>query len=225
VFLLINFSEQEKTDLKKELIRKGIHICSLSIPIVVYYVSRETALLIFIPLAVAALLLDFFRYRSEFVAKIFYFFFGDILRQHELTSKKKLLTGGTYVLVSAALCVFLFPKVLFVMGFSILIISDTLAAFVGKILGKHEIHGKKTLEGSSAFFISAILVILLTPKITYGGTEYIIGFVGALIATIVELFSFGLLDDNFSIPISCAGVMWLVYILLLPDVNIWALNV
>ena len=224
MFFLISFSEQEKIDLKKELIRKGIHICSLSIPIVVYYVSRETALLIFTPLAVIALILEFFRYRSEIVAKVFYFFFGEILRKHEVESKKKLLTGGTYVLVSAALCVFLFPKVLFVMGFSILIISDTLAAFVGKTVGKHKIHGK-TFEGSLAFFVSAILVILLTPKITYSGTEYIIGFVGAFIATIVELFSFGLLDDNFSIPLFSGGVMWLFYILLLPDVNIWSLNI
>jgi len=221
VFCLLNLSEQKKVDLQKELIRKGIHMGSLSIPILVYYVSRETALLIFIPMAIIALCLEFFRYRSEIVAKIFYFIFGKILREHEVG--KKTLTGGSYVLISAALCVFLFPKILFIMGFSILIISDTIAAFVGKLIGKHKINGK-TLEGSSAFFISAVLVILFTPKITYSGTEYMIGFIGAFIGTIVELFSFAILDDNFSIPLSVGGVMWLLYIWLLPNVNIWVLN-
>ena len=220
---MTDFSEQKKVDLQKELIRKGIHLGSLSIPIVVYYISRETALLVFVPMAITALILDFFRYRSKIVAKIFYFIFGQILRKHEVGSKKT-LTGGTYVLISAALCVFLFPKVLFVMGFSILIISDTIAALVGKTVGKHKINGK-TFEGSFSFLISALLVILVTPKITYSGTEYIIGFIGAFIGTIVELLSFDLLDDNFSIPLSIGGVMWLLYIWLLPNVNIWALDI
>ena len=220
---MINFPEEKKVDLQKELIRKGIHLCSLSIPIVGYYISRETALLIFIPMAIIALLLDYFRYKSEVIAKVFYFIFGKILRKHEVGSKKT-LTGGTYVLLSAALCVFLFPKVLFVMGFSILIISDTIAALIGKTIGKHKINGK-TFEGSFSFFVSALLVILLTPKITYSGTEYMIGFIGAFIGTVVELFSFDLLDDNFSIPLSVGGVMWLLYIWILPNVNIWALDI
>jgi dolichol kinase len=217
----MSLSEQQKIDLKKELVRKGIHIFSLSIPIVGYYVCRQTALLIFIPLAIMALIVDSFRYKSKIVAQIFYFIFGKILRQHEVGSKKT-LTGGTYVLISAALCVFLFPKILFVMGFSILIISDTIAAFVGKTIGKHKINGK-TFEGSLAFFVSAVFVIILTPKITYSGIEYLIGFIGAFIGTIVELFSFGLLDDNFSIPLSIGGVMWLLYMWLLPNVNIYGL--
>ena len=207
---------------KKELVRKGIHLFSLSIPIVYYYVSRELALTILVPMTLISIILDFLRYYSVAGANIFYKIFGQILRKHE-TGGKKTLNGGTYVLISAALCVFLFPKVLVIMSFSILIISDILAALVGMSIGKIKINGK-TLEGSLAFFISAIIVIFVTPKITYSSTEYLIGIMGAFIGTLAELYSFNILDDNFAIPVSISGAMWFMYWLILPNVNIYALD-
>jgi len=211
-----------KVGFQKELIRKGIHLFSLSIPIVYYYMSKEIALAILVPITLASIILDFLRYYSKTVATVFYKILGQILRKHE-TGGKKTLNGGTYVLISAAVCVFLFPKVLVIMSFSILIISDILAALVGMSIGKIKINGK-TLEGSLAFFFSAIIVILVTPKITYSFTEYLIGIAGALIGTLAELYSFNLLDDNFAIPVSISGAMWLMYWLILPEVNIYALE-
>jgi dolichol kinase len=208
---------------KKELIRKGIHLFSLSIPIVYYYISRELALTIVVPVTLLLIIFDFLRYYSKGFANIFYCVLGQILRKHE-TGGKKTLNGGTYVMISASLCVFLFPKVLVIMSFSILIISDILAALIGMSIGKIKIHGK-TLEGSLAFFISAVIVILVTPKITYSTTEYLIGIIAAFIGTLAELYSFNLLDDNFAIPVSISGAMWLLYWFILPNVNIYALDV
>lgn len=213
----------QKPVLKKEFVRKGIHMVSLSIPIIYYYIPKDIALSILVPMTLISIILDFLRYYSKTVANIFYKIFGQILRKHE-TGGKKTLNGGTYVLISAALCVFLFPKVLVIMSFSILIISDILAALVGMSIGKIKINGK-TLEGSLAFFISAVAVILLTPKITYSFSEYLIGIAGAFIGTLAELYSFNLLDDNFAIPVSISGAMWFLYWVFLPNVNVYALDI
>ncbi len=213
----------QKPVLKKEFVRKGIHMVSLSIPIIYYYMPKDIALSILVPMTLISIILDFLRYYSKTVADIFYKIFGQILRKHE-TGGKKTLNGGTYVLISAALCVFLFPKVLVIMSFSILIISDILAALVGMSIGKIKINGK-TLEGSLAFFISAVAVIMLTPKITYSFSEYMIGIAGAFIGTLAELYSFNLLDDNFAIPVSISGAMWFLYWVFLPNVNVYALDI
>ncbi|HET56416.1 MAG TPA: dolichol kinase, partial [Ignavibacteria bacterium] len=42
-------------DYKSELFRKGIHLCSLSIPVVYYFITRELALMILVPLVIISL--------------------------------------------------------------------------------------------------------------------------------------------------------------------------
>ena len=113
---------------KDELFRKLIHLFSLSIPIVYYFIPTETAAIILGILAAAALIIDLGRYLHPETGKIFYKMFGFLLREHELDHKKKSLNGATYVLISALISVLIFPKVIFISAFSILIISDSAAA-------------------------------------------------------------------------------------------------
>jgi len=126
--------------------------------------------------------------------------------------------------LSALITVLIFPKVIFITAFSILIISDTSAALFGRKYGKHKFLAK-SLEGSSAFFVSAIVVVLATPKVTGSFTEYLIGFVAALVATFGENLSYGWADDNFVIPLSAGLTMWILYQLLLPGVPLILPNV
>jgi dolichol kinase len=214
--------EIQKDKYRVELVRKGIHLCSLSIPIIYYYISRETALTFLIPATIILIVLDILRYYSKSLASLWSNSFGFILREHEVGSKKT-LTGGTYVLISASICVFMFPKVLVVTSFAILIISDISAALIGKKFGKIKIYGK-TLEGSLAFFISAIIVIFFTPKVQYHPTEYLIAIISAFFGALAELFSFNLLDDNLAIPLSISAIMWGLYIWWMPNINIYALD-
>jgi dolichol kinase len=116
----------------------------------------------------------------------------------------------------------LFPKVLALTALAILIVSDTSAALIGRRFGRRRFF-TKSVEGSSAFFVSAILVVALTPKIEYRLEEYLIGALGALVGGVVEASGVGL-DDNLSIPISVGGVMWLCYAIFLPAVNIFRLD-
>ena len=209
---------------RDELVRKLIHLCSLSIPIVYYFIPRSSAILILSVLTAAAIVLDLSRYFYPEVGKVFYSIFGFLLRRHEVDVKKKNLNGATYVLISALICAIIFPKVFFITGFAILIISDSSAALIGRKFGRHKFLAK-SLEGTLAFFVSAAIVVLFTPKIDYAMNEYLIGFIAAAVGAIVENISFGFADDNLSIPISIGFTMWGLYLLMLPGLQLTLANV
>lgn len=209
---------------RDELFRKLIHLTSLSIPIVYYFITAETAAIILGILAAAALIIDLSRYVHPETGKIFYKIFGFLLREHELDHKKKNLNGATYVLISALISVLIFPKVIFITAFSILIISDSSAALIGRKFGKRKFLSK-SFEGTLAFFISACIVILFTPKVGGFIEEYFIGFTAALVGAIVENISFKLVDDNLSIPLSVGFTMWGLYLALLPNLELTLSNV
>ncbi len=209
---------------RDELLRKTIHLTSLSIPVVYYFISSETAVIILAILAGIALMIDLTRYFSSGVGKIFYKIFGFLLREHEIDEKKRNLNGATYVLISALIGVLIFPKVIFITAFSILIISDSMAALVGRKFGRTKFLSK-SFEGTLAFFISACIVILFTPKIGNFPEEFLIGFAGALVGALVENLSFKLIDDNLSIPLFVGFTLWGFYLAVLPHLDLTLPNV
>jgi dolichol kinase len=204
---------------KVEFIRKAIHFCSLSIPVAYYFLSKETTLSILIPLAALFVLFDLGRYYTKSGAKYFYKYFGWLLRHYEIDEKRKRLNGASNILISAIVCILFFPKIFVINAFTILIISDSSAALIGRRFGKHKFF-KKSLEGSLAFFISAALVVLVIPKVEKLLLEYVITIIAVGIGTIMEATSV-VIDDNYTIPISICIVMWVLYLILLPQLNIF----
>lgn len=205
-----------------EILRKGIHLTSLLIPIIYYFIPKATALSILIPLTLAFALSDLLRILYAPAGDLYERFFGFLLRSHERVGRGRKLNGATWVLLSATLTMWLFPKVVFITAFSILIVSDTSAALIGRRFGRHPFL-RKTTEGALAFFLSALLVVLVAPKIGTSATEYLIGGVAALIGAVVESGAAGI-DDNVSIPVSVGGSLWALYALLLPGVDVYALG-
>lgn len=209
---------------RDELVRKLIHLFSLSIPVIYYFIPSSTSITILFYLTIFALLFDGGRFVSKSFAKLFYRVFGFLLRKHELDKEKKNLTGATYVLLSALICALIFPKVIFVTAFTILIISDTSAALIGRKFGKRKFL-RKSFEGTLSFFISASIVVIFTPKVGNFPMEYVIGFIAAFVGAIVENISYGLADDNLSIPISVGLTMWALYAIFFPNLNLLLQNV
>ena len=209
---------------RDELVRKLIHLSSLSIPIIYYFISTQIAAILLGVLTAIALVLDLGRHFHPSFGNIFYKIFGFLLRKHEVDEKQKNLNGATYVLISALFGVLIFPKVVFVTAFSILIISDSLAALIGRKFGTHKFL-LKSLEGTLAFFISACIVVLFTPKIGNFPEEYLIGIGAAFVGAIVENISSKLIDDNLSIPISVGFTMWILYLVILPNLELIISNV
>ncbi len=218
----MNGLENVEHSYRTELVRKAIHLCSLSIPVIYYFVSRQTALSVLIPLTAAFTLADIARLFHPPTGRLYERYFGFLLRSREQHGGGRRLNGATYVLLSATLCVFLFPKVIVITAFAILIISDSSAALIGRKYGRHHFLSK-TLEGAAAFFITALAVVAIAPKISYVPAEYLIGGVGALLGAVVESLSIHV-DDNLSIPLSVGAAMWLLYTLLLPNLNVFKLD-
>jgi len=211
-------------DYRSEVIRKSIHLFSLSIPTVYYFITKELALSILIPLCVFSLLVDYGRYFSKPLAELVYKIFGLIMRKHEFDEKKKNLNGATYVLLSAVIVVLIFPKVFVVTSFAVLIIGDISAALIGRKFGKTKFLFK-SLEGTLAFFFFSCFVVLLSPKIEGNITEYMIGFIAVAVGAIAENISGDWTDDNLTIPISISITMWFLYALLLPQLSLILPNV
>lgn len=205
-----------------ELVRKAIHFCSIVIPLLYLETTKSVALTILIPLTVVFIIVDVSRYYFPPLGNIFYKIFGPLLRKHESDSHQKKLNGATYVLIAATISVTVFPKLIAVTAFIILIISDMMSALVGKRFGRHKFFDK-SLEGSIAFFLSATIVVLATPKIAYLPGEYAIGFFSAAIGALVEALPIGI-DDNITIPLCVGSVMWVAYNLFYPAMNLYQLG-
>jgi dolichol kinase len=208
-------------DYNAEVVRKLIHLCSLSIPTVYFFTPKPIALWILGSLTITSILMDLGRFYSEGFAKLYNFLFHFILRNHELASRSVKLTGATNLLISAFICVAVFPKIIVVNAFAVLIISDITSALIGRRWGRQKFFSKSR-EGSIAFFLSAIVVVLIAPKVQGLTLEYIIAIVAAGIATIIEAASIWV-DDNISVPIGMSAVMWMMYALLLPKVNLFGI--
>jgi dolichol kinase len=211
--------EQNATiDYRYEIVRKGIHLFSLSIPTIYFFISQQLALCLLLPITAVFIGIDTARYYIPAVSRWFYRWFGWLLRRHETDINRKQLTGASNVLISASLCVLLFPKVIAINAFAILIISDTTSALVGRRFGRHRFFAK-SLEGSVAFFISAVIVILIAPKVSRLPAEYVVGIIAAAIGAIVEALPIRI-DDNLSIPLTVGFSLWWLYLLLLPALDL-----
>jgi dolichol kinase len=201
-------TDNKEIPYSQELIRKTIHLISLAIPIGYSIFTKKISLIILIPLTLLFVMFDVLSKKSYKVRQFVLFLFGKMLRPHELQGDYK-LNGASWVLISSILCILVFPKVITITGFSILIISDICAALVGKKIGKISMFGK-TLEGTTAFILSAIIVIFFIGwQTTAPWTFFAIGIIGAIVGGVLELISKRInVDDNLSIPVSIGIVMW-----------------
>ncbi len=96
---------------------------------------------------------------------------------------------------------------------AMLAIGDASSTLVGMRFGKHRIMKNKTLEGSSAFFLTAFFISLIF-------INPLLALLGSIVAMLTELIpglsifkklrKKHLIDDNFLIPIIAGAVMFLV---------------
>ncbi len=203
-------SEQpSQITMKNEIVRKSIHLTSIGIPIIYYFVTRETMLILVAPAAALALVTDVVRFRAPKIDTIFRRWFGPILRPHERSAEKPKMNGATFVLLSAVFCILIFPKAITITAFTVLIVSDTAGALIGRPFGRHKFL-QKSLEGSLAFVVTAILAVLVWRALFDAPWEFFyIGVVASLAAAVAEAMSYGInIDDNFTIPATFGSIMW-----------------
>jgi len=198
-----------------EIFRKSIHISSLLIPLLYRYLfhyNRKNTFLILLPITVIFIVFDTFRIEHRTFKKFYQNFFGIILRKHELND----FTGAVYVMVSAVICIAIFPGNIAFMALSFLSIGDTMAAIVGIRFGKRKLPGQqKSVEGSIACFLSTFVFgVLFYIFDLQLGLSLVTIMVGAVTATLAEAWHIRF-DDNFKIPLMSGMLMYLASIIFL----------
>jgi dolichol kinase len=197
-----------------EFARKAIHLSSLLIPLIYCHIGRELALIILTPLAAGFLGVDLLKNFVPAVASWYHGTFAQMLRHHELSRERLHLNGATWITLSAFILIAAFPKMIAIAAFSIVSVSDTLAAIVGRSFGRHRF-GEKSFEGSTAFFVSAVAVTAIVPNIALPA-----GIAMAAAGTVAEAVVLRIggfkVDDNITVPVAAAVAGLCCYLWFLP---------
>jgi len=140
-----------------------------------------------------SLAIELSRLNDRGLKRLFYNLFGLILRKHEHMN----FTGSTYLIFAAMLCVAFYKPDIAFLSLAYLSVGDTFAAIIGMNWGKRKfVRMKKSLEGSLACFISTVLFAMFFR----GEVSYAVSLMGALIATLAELWNIPI-DDNLKLPL------------------------
>ncbi len=209
-------------DVNREIRRKLIHYVGLTVPFLYYFVLDKQVMVAFVGAAfIVFLIIDYCRLYQN-ISVINRFFqeeryttslklsypygkhgitkeihmptFGEIMR----TEEKRGLGAQTYFAAGSLVCILLYSKDIAVASIAVLVIGDSVAAIVGKAIGKHRIYRKKTLEGYLACLLASFGICILILPLP-------IAVPGALGAATTELLS--RFNDNFSIPVITGAVM------------------
>ncbi len=194
---------------KKELFRKAIHLSSLWIPAAIYFMPKIVLIPILLVILVGNVILEYGNFKKySWARKSFGVLFFRTLRNKETSREHFQFTGAIYVLFSALLCLLLFGKEVAAIALTVMLISDSAAALVGRSIGKIKIYKNKTLEGTLAFFLSAVAINLLFWPV-YPFTA--VSVLACLAATLAEVYEDKIeIDDNLSVPVFFAAVLTFV---------------
>jgi len=184
-----------------EIKRKSIHLSTTAIPVFYYfYPKREHILLVCILLVLGFFIADVLRLIFGHARTYFLLIFSNLLRQDEAQGR---LTGATWLFIGILVTILVFPVEIAVPSMLLLTVADPVAAIIGKHWGSFGVHNK-TLEGSSAFFIVAMLVLML-----FFGMSWQVLLV-AIAATITELMPLRI-NDNISVPVVSGMLMYILF--------------
>lgn len=202
--------------MRLEYRRQIIHISGVLFVVLAQVVGREIAIVYFALFAVLFLSYSLMLARGEtnrILRRLH--FFEPKLRKHMLKFERSggpKFMGAFLFYLSAAVSFTVFPFPLASAAVAILSVGDGFATLVGVSVGRHLIIPKKTIEGSSAFFFTAILVALFFVPLSAA-------IVTAAVATLLEIAvghprlkpyrNWGI-DDNLLVPLVAGLVLLLL---------------
>lgn len=196
-------SERESKDagqfsFRHEFQRKSVHLSMIIIPVWVYLVPPDWALLGLIIATSATVATDLLRLTDNRLRRFFLNLFRSVIRRHE----EDHLLGSTYFMIAALLSVIVFDHMVAIAALSFLVLGDSAAAFVGKKYGR-PVYWGKSLQGSAACFAVCLALgwaLLSNPWLALGG---------AIVATVAEALPVPM-DDNMRVPIFSGAAMQVI---------------
>ena len=203
--------------MKGELSRKLIHYISAAIPIGYWFLEKNLVLAILIPLLAAMLLVELLKYKSKAVHGLYVKFFGYLLREHEYDTRRIRINGASWLLLADIICILLFPMLIAITSMLMLSLADSTSAIVGRVYGKKQYAPNRSYVGTITFFVVGLLTIALLPKYTYTIREYVIWAAAITGTTLADSYNLPV-DDNFTIPVVCSVLLYVLYLLFLPGI-------
>lgn len=187
--------------------RKCYHVFGgLGLLFLYYSMGRERALLVYAILFFLVLLWDLIRLSVPAWNRYLIGKFGTLYRKNE----EHAISGTPTYVLGVALSLYWYAPEIATVAICFLAIGDVTATAIGERYGKTKI-GQKSLEGSTAFFLAAVVVGLLLPFFGIYVPVWIV-CMGAVVATGVELLSLRV-NDNLTIPLIAGGAMQLALVL------------
>ncbi len=175
----------------------------LLLPLIYYFTDKKISLIIFAIFFIFFFLADLLRLCYPRFNQWTLKYLGGIIKEEE----RNRFSGNPYYISGAFLSVLLFEKGIAIASLCFVACGDLAASIVGKRYGRIRIKGK-SLEGGLGSLFACLLIgmilLVLRLKLSFG-----ILFIGALAASIVELFSPGR-KDNLTIPLFSGLIMQII---------------
>lgn len=192
------------------LARKAYHFTGVMILVALYQIlDRPTGLAILSVCTLTLLILDFIRLRVPHLNQLTLKFFQPFLRREEQAR----LSGMSHLLTGALIVVTFFPKSIGILAFLFLAVGDPISSIVGVRFGKDKILPNKSLQGTMAgFFVCSFIAALYFSAMGLMIDRLIlVSLIAGIIGAASELLSFWKLDDNFTIPVFSAIMLWVLF--------------
>jgi len=192
-------TQKKEINYSRELKRKAIHIIfGTAFLLLIYFTNIQTSLIILtLSLFVGTIA------SIAIIKRVTIPFLEKIVENVERENEKK-FPGKAAVLffISAIILLLIFGsnKEITLAALSVQVFADAAGALFGMKFGKHKLIGKKTIEGSTAFFVVALICL----SISY---PFPTALIAAIVATLIEALP---LDDNLWVPLFTAGTLSLI---------------
>ena len=185
--------------MKKEIFRQTLHLLfgSITILILLNYGVLGSLLFSAFCLLISAII-SFWISQGKTLPIVNY-----VIEQVERKEEKHFPGKGAITLFIGEILahiIFFYNPTIILGGIIVLVFGDFMSTLAGKLIGKHKLVGKKTLEGTTAGFAVSFIYLSLIFQIQ---TAFLTAFIGML----AELLPF---EDNITIPIVAGLVLTLL---------------
>ena len=200
---------------RQEVLRKMVHLSSIWMPAALFYLpawygerGRWFNVIMFGTFAVLNVLIEIAVFRGvPYVTPLYKKLFGKMARETAKPGEFR-FSGAPPMYASACLTALCFEHRVAACAFTILILSDTSAALIGRKWGRHRFSNGKSLEGSLAFLLSGwIIAACYCAAGGLSGGTVAVWLAGVAVSCVAEFFNEQIhLDDNFTIPLLFGAV-------------------
>lgn len=176
-----------REDLKKELLRKSLHIVGISIPIVYLLFGRDFTIFYISLLIIFSIFIELLRIRAPILFPI-----NKVIESISRKYEKTALASYVYFLMAALIVTFLLSMKATIIGLTTALLGDAMAAILGRTIGKYSIKNK-TLEGNLIGMMTVIITSFFLTK------NLIVSILLGICFSMLDIIDFRF-DDNFVLP-------------------------